>query len=134
MNGFYNVIGAAPWSAAAAAQAPDVSAPGNPSAGSGGQEVNIPPEVERPTSLVRNAVALAFPAGSVSVEIPMLQLHSCSIRPLGDEPDLDFAAPEVQSSSACSPQSDMFSFGLLILSLYNNGRSPVESSFSTNTT
>lgn len=50
--------------------------------------------------------------------------------PKMSQPDLDFLAPEIQSSSACSPQSDLFSFGLLILSLYNNGRSPIESNFS----
>lgn len=49
------------------------------------------------------------------------------------QPDLDFLAPEVQSSSACSPQSDMFSLGLLICSIYNNGRSPIESNFSSGT-
>ena len=47
------------------------------------------------------------------------------------QPDLDFMAPENQSSSACSPQSDMFSLGLLICSVYNNGRSPIQSNFST---
>ena len=46
------------------------------------------------------------------------------------QPDLDFVAPEIQSSSACSPQSDMFSLGLLICAIYNNGRSPIESNFS----
>ncbi|RWS03828.1 SCY1-like protein 2, partial [Dinothrombium tinctorium] len=47
------------------------------------------------------------------------------------QPDLDYAAPETQLSSLCSPQSDMFSLGLLICSLYNNGRSPLESNLST---
>lgn len=47
------------------------------------------------------------------------------------QPDLDFIAPEVQASSACSPQSDMFSFGLLLCSIFNNGRSPIQANLST---
>jgi hypothetical protein len=47
------------------------------------------------------------------------------------QPDLDFTAPEVQTASNCSPMSDMFSLGLLIASLYNNGRSLVEANLST---
>jgi len=43
------------------------------------------------------------------------------------QPDLNYFSPESQLSSICSPQSDMFSFGLLIISLYNNGRSLLES-------
>ena len=39
------------------------------------------------------------------------------------QPDLDFTAPEVQTQSLCTPNSDMFSLGLLITFLYNNGRS-----------
>ncbi|RWS12359.1 SCY1-like protein 2 [Dinothrombium tinctorium] len=46
------------------------------------------------------------------------------------QPDLDFLAPEIQASSACSPQSDMFSFGLLICSIYNNGHSPIKANLS----
>lgn len=46
------------------------------------------------------------------------------------QPDLDFIAPEVQASAACSPQSDMFSFGLLICSIFNNGRSPIQAALS----
>ena len=46
------------------------------------------------------------------------------------QPDLDFTAPEVQTQSQCSPMSDMFSLGLLIVSLYNNGRSLVEANLS----
>ncbi len=46
------------------------------------------------------------------------------------QPDLDFIAPEVQSSK-CSPMSDMFSLGLLITFLYNNGKSLVEANLST---
>src|ERR1043165_8538968 len=69
----------------------------------------------------------------MNMQLPVACTPFTSKLPKMSQPDLDFAAPEVQSSSACSPQSDVFSFGLLILSLYNNGRSPVESSFSTNT-
>lgn len=46
------------------------------------------------------------------------------------QPDLDFTAPEVQMSSTCSPQSDMFSLGLLITCLYNNGKSLVDANLS----
>jgi len=49
------------------------------------------------------------------------------------QPDLDFMAPEIQASSACSAQSDMFSFGLLICSIFNNGRSPIQANLSTTT-
>lgn len=46
------------------------------------------------------------------------------------QPDLDFVAPEIMSSFSCSPQSDMFSFGLLIYSLFNHGKSPLEANLS----
>lgn len=46
------------------------------------------------------------------------------------QPDLDFMAPEIMSSFSCSPQSDMFSFGLLIYSLFNHGKSPLEANLS----
>lgn len=46
------------------------------------------------------------------------------------QPDLDFTAPEIQSTLTCSPQSDQFSFGLLIASIYNRGHSPLESQLS----
>lgn len=48
------------------------------------------------------------------------------------QPDLDFTAPEIQSTSTCSPQSDMFSLGLLICAVYHSGgKSPLESCLST---
>ncbi|XP_074604678.1 SCY1-like protein 2 isoform X2 [Brevipalpus obovatus] len=47
------------------------------------------------------------------------------------QPDLNYSAPECQLSSICSPQSDMFSFGLLICSLFNNGRSLLDCNLST---
>lgn len=43
------------------------------------------------------------------------------------QPDLDFIAPEIQSTAICSPASDMFSLGLLVYSIYNHGKSPLES-------
>ena len=46
------------------------------------------------------------------------------------QPDLDFTAPEVQSSSTCSPQSDMFSLGLLMCAIFLQGKSPLESNLS----
>ena len=42
------------------------------------------------------------------------------------QPDLDFIAPEVQTQSLCTINSDMFSLGLLITFLYNNGRSLIQ--------
>lgn len=47
--------------------------------------------------------------------------------------DLDFSAPEVQCSNAISQQSDMFSLGLLICSIFNNGRSPIQANLNTTT-
>ena len=46
------------------------------------------------------------------------------------QPDLDFTAPEIVTSSKGSPQSDMFSLGLVIYSLFNGGKSPLESNLS----
>ena len=50
--------------------------------------------------------------------------------PKSAQPDLDFTAPEVQNQSCCSPLSDMFSLGIFICTLYNKGRSPIESNLS----
>ncbi|XP_067126202.1 SCY1-like protein 2 isoform X1 [Centruroides vittatus] len=47
------------------------------------------------------------------------------------QPDLDYTAPEIQSSSTCSPLSDMFSLGLLICAIFNSGHSLLESNLST---
>ncbi|XP_063239604.1 SCY1-like protein 2 [Bacillus rossius redtenbacheri] len=38
------------------------------------------------------------------------------------QPDLDFIAPEVQTSSMCSILSDMFSLGMVICAIFNSGR------------
>ncbi|GFR11611.1 SCY1-like protein 2 [Trichonephila clavata] len=47
------------------------------------------------------------------------------------QPDLDFTAPEVQATSTCSPLSDMFSLGMLICAVFNNGRSLIDANHST---
>lgn len=57
------------------------------------------------------------------------QSYSAKLPKMG-QPDLNFSAPEVQSMSTCSPASDMFSLGLLIYSIYNHGKSPLESNLS----
>ncbi|KAH8031797.1 hypothetical protein HPB51_020915 [Rhipicephalus microplus] len=49
------------------------------------------------------------------------------------QPDLDYTAPEIQATSSCSPLSDMFSLGLVICALFNNGRSIIEGNLSTTT-
>lgn len=67
---------------------------------------------------------------SLHAQLPVASHPYTSKLPKMCQPDLDFVAPEIQSSSACSPQSDMFSLGLLICAIYNNGRSPIESNFS----
>lgn len=38
------------------------------------------------------------------------------------QPNLDFTAPEIQTCSNCSILSDMFSLGMVICSIFNNGR------------
>ncbi|XP_070396311.1 SCY1-like protein 2 isoform X4 [Dermacentor albipictus] len=49
------------------------------------------------------------------------------------QPDLDYTAPEIQATSTCSPLSDMFSLGLVICALFNNGHSIIEGNLSTTT-
>ncbi|XP_028966958.1 SCY1-like protein 2 [Galendromus occidentalis] len=46
------------------------------------------------------------------------------------QPDLDYTPPEVHATASCSPQSDMFSLGLLITALFNQGHSLLESQLS----
>lgn len=43
------------------------------------------------------------------------------------QPDLNFAAAECELNKCASPKSDLFSLGLVMLSLFNNGVSPVNS-------
>lgn len=38
------------------------------------------------------------------------------------QPNLDFTAPEIQTCSNCSILSDMFSLGLVICTIFNNGK------------
>ena len=42
------------------------------------------------------------------------------------QPDLNYAAPEYILSRSCELSSDMFSFGVLIYSIYNKGRPPFD--------
>ncbi|XP_073976277.1 SCY1-like protein bma isoform X3 [Rhodnius prolixus] len=46
------------------------------------------------------------------------------------QPDLDFIAPEVQTLSQCSIKSDMFSLGMVICTIYNNGRPLIQANHS----
>ncbi|XP_017860634.1 PREDICTED: SCY1-like protein 2 [Drosophila arizonae] len=47
------------------------------------------------------------------------------------QPNLDFMAPETQTSSKCSLLSDMFSLGMVICAVYNNGRPLIQAGNST---
>ncbi|XP_022258861.1 SCY1-like protein 2 isoform X1 [Limulus polyphemus] len=67
---------------------------------------------------------------------PMNAVHCqpfTSKLPKMGQPHLDFTAPEIQNSSTCSPYSDMFSLGLLICAVFNNGRSIIEANLSSST-
>ncbi|ODN01826.1 SCY1-like protein 2 [Orchesella cincta] len=46
------------------------------------------------------------------------------------QPDLDYTAPEVQITSTCSILSDMFSLGMVITSIFNNGKPLIQSNHS----
>ncbi|XP_063594283.1 SCY1-like protein 2 [Penaeus indicus] len=46
------------------------------------------------------------------------------------QPDLDFIAPEVQTSSSCSVVSDMFSLGMCVCAIFNSGKSLIEANHS----
>ncbi|CAG7727444.1 unnamed protein product [Allacma fusca] len=50
--------------------------------------------------------------------------------PKSGQPDLDYTAPETQTSSTCSILSDMFSLGMVISSIFNNGKSLINSNHS----
>jgi hypothetical protein len=41
-------------------------------------------------------------------------------------------APEIQHKSQCSSASDMFSFGMLMISVFNGGNSLIQAGYSTN--
>ena len=49
------------------------------------------------------------------------------------QPNLDYMAPEVQIDSQCSIMSDMFSLGMVICTIFNHGRSLIQSNNSTST-
>ena len=51
------------------------------------------------------------------------------------QPELDFMSPEIQRATLAytSRSSDMFSLGLLICSIYNNGKSLIQAGNSTTT-
>ncbi|XP_025418019.1 SCY1-like protein 2 isoform X1 [Sipha flava] len=49
------------------------------------------------------------------------------------QPDLDYIAPEVQLSSYCSSHSDMFSLGMVIFAIFNNGRPLIQANHSSST-
>ncbi|ETN65010.1 hypothetical protein AND_003228 [Anopheles darlingi] len=43
------------------------------------------------------------------------------------QPNLDYMAPEIQINSSCSILSDMFSLGMVVCSIFNHGRSLIQS-------
>ncbi|XP_025201585.1 SCY1-like protein 2 [Melanaphis sacchari] len=49
------------------------------------------------------------------------------------QPDLDYIAPEVQLSSYCSSHSDMYSLGMVIFAIFNNGRPLIQANHSSST-
>ncbi|XP_046997938.1 protein kinase domain-containing protein ppk32 [Schistocerca americana] len=49
------------------------------------------------------------------------------------QPDLDYIAPEVQTTSSCSILSDMFSLGMVICSIFNQGRPLIQANHSAST-
>ncbi|KAK0090246.1 hypothetical protein PV325_001941 [Microctonus aethiopoides] len=46
------------------------------------------------------------------------------------QPNLDYIAPEIQLSKCCSIRSDMFSLGMVIAAIYNDGRSLIQANHS----
>ena len=50
-------------------------------------------EIERPTSLAADALANAFPALAMAVEVPVLKLDAGALRCFGYEPHLHLARP-----------------------------------------
>src|SRR2546429_4926280 len=51
----------------------------------------IPGQVERPSLVAVDAVADRLPAGTVPVEVAVLEVDPGAVRALGREPDLDLA-------------------------------------------
>ncbi|XP_037077025.1 SCY1-like protein 2 [Pollicipes pollicipes] len=49
------------------------------------------------------------------------------------QPDLDFIAPEIQTTSQCTLLSDLFSLGMVICAVFNNGKSLIEANHSNTT-
>ncbi|XP_033608206.1 SCY1-like protein 2 isoform X4 [Cryptotermes secundus] len=70
-------------------------------------------------------------------EIDGLESVSCqpwtSRLPKMAQPDLDYIAPEVQTSSLCSIVSDMFSLGLVVCAIFNQGRPLIQANHSSST-
>ncbi|CAG5080868.1 Similar to Scyl2: SCY1-like protein 2 (Mus musculus) [Cotesia congregata] len=46
------------------------------------------------------------------------------------QPNLDYIAPEIQLTKLCSIRSDMFSLGMVIATIYNDGRSLIQANHS----
>lgn len=46
------------------------------------------------------------------------------------QPNLDYIAPEIQLTKLCSIRSDMFSLGMVIASIYNDGRPLIQANHS----
>src|SRR5580693_617241 len=55
------------------------------------EQGGVPGQVERPPLVVVDAVADRLPAGTVPVEVAVLQFDPGAVRPLGHEPDLHLA-------------------------------------------
>jgi hypothetical protein len=55
------------------------------------EQGSVPGQVERPSLVVVDAVADRLPAGTVPVEVAVLQFDPGAVRSLGHEPDLDLA-------------------------------------------
>src|ERR1700735_3834634 len=55
------------------------------------EQGGVPGQVERPSLVAVDAVADRLPAGTVPVEVAVLQLDPGAVRSLGHEPDLDLA-------------------------------------------
>lgn len=49
------------------------------------------------------------------------------------QPDLNYIAPEIQTTEVCTYVSDMFSFGMLICTIYNNGYSLIDAQYNPST-